>query len=204
MPSSPEQEEYLLFTAYSMTSAFAQNGFCFTVSGASTALQMPYSVIRPATATKDPAQYSSAAATWFVNHLNVPDWGICGGNGSLAVHMTDVGTTATTAAAVVVQVAVPTLLVAVSQTSSSSSSSLPPPSNTPSSLPATTSTGLGTKAEVAVVIAFVVVALLLVSWLFFWFRYMKQQRAGVVERKGSDKLEKETGTDKETEAGFVQ
>ena len=97
-------EQYLLFTAYSLTSAFAQDGTCVTNSGAPTPLQTPYSVANQGLVTADSAQYQSAVATWFVTFLDVPDWGICGENGSLAVHMAYADTTA------FVNVAVPTTL----------------------------------------------------------------------------------------------
>ena len=171
-----------------MTSAFAQNGYCFTVSGASTPLQTPYSVSKPATATSQPTAYSSAAASWFVGHLNVPDWGICGQNGSLAVHMADATTTQ------FVDVAVPTVLGAVSRTSSS----LSPSSSTAASQPslcAPASTGLSTSAKAAIGVAVPVIVLAVVgSGLVLWFSYRKQ-RAARIERRVEGKL----GTEMEGE-----
>ena len=176
--TSSANNEYLLFTAYSMTSAFAQDGFCFTVSGASTPLQTPYSVAKPATATAQPVEYSSAVASWFVGHLNVPDWGICGKNGSLAVHLADAKTTQ------FVDVAVPTVLGAVSRTS------LLGPSGT-----ASASTGLSTsaKAVIGVAVSIIVLAVVL-SGLILWLRYLKQ-RAARMERRVEEKL----GTKTESE-----
>ena len=130
-----------------MTSAFAQDGFCFTVSGASTPLPTPYSVAKPATATATPAQYSSAAASWFVAHLNVPDWGVCGKSGSLAVHLADATTTQ------FINVAVPTVLGAVSPSRTATSAlSYSAPS-------ATASTGLSTSAKAAIGVGVPVIVL---------------------------------------------
>ena len=165
-----------------MTSAFAQDGFCFTVSGASTPLQTPYSIAKPATATADPAEYSSAAASWFVAHVNVPDWGICGASGSLAVHLADATTTQ------FVDVAVPTVLAAVSRTSALSFS----PSSTATSSRAPVSTGLSTSAKVAIGVAVPVIVLAVVSAaLILWFTYRKQ-RAARMERRVEGKLGTET------------
>ena len=166
-----------------MTSAFSQNGYCFTVSGASTPLQTPYSVAKPTTATAKPAEYSSAAATWFVNHLNVPDWGICGENGSLAVHLADAQTTH------FVNVAVPTILGAVSRTPLLSSSSTATMIVTQSP---TASAGLSTSAKAAIGVAVPVIVLAVVlPALILWFRYRKQ-RAASMERKIQEKLGTET------------
>ena len=152
-----------------MTSAFAQDGFCFTVSGASTPLQTPYSVAKPATATAKPAEYSSAAASWFVGHLNVPDWGICGKNGSLAVHLADAKTTQ------FVNVAVPTPLLSPSSTATLVIS--------PSS-----STGLSTSAITAIGVAVPLIVLAVVlSGLILWIRYRKQ-RAARMDRRVEEKL----------------
>ena len=182
---SSSREEYLLCTAYSMTSAFAQDGLCTTVSGASTPLQAPYSILKPATATADPTQYSSAVATWFVDHLNVPDWGICGENGSLAVHMANSQTTA------FVDVAVPTILGAVSKSSPTTTATLVV---TQSSLPMTGSAGLSatSKAIIGVVVAVVVLTLVILG-LLLWFKY-RQQRKAMVEKGIEGKLETETET----------
>ena len=164
-----------------MTSAFAQDGFCFTVSGASTPLQTPYSVAKPTTATAKPAAYSSAAASWFVGHLNVPDWGICGENGSLAVHLADATTTQ------FVDVAVPTVLGALSRTPL-----LLSPSSTAISRPAPASAGLSTSAKAAVGIAVPVIVLTVVlSGLILWFKYRKQ-RAARMERRIEAKIGTET------------
>ena len=167
-----------------MTSAFAQDGFCNTVSGASRALQTPYSVVQPATATADPTQYSSALATWFVDHLNVPDWGICGKNGSLAVHMADAGTTA------VVNVAVPTVLGAVLRTSSSPSSSTVTSARVTDSTRASKGLSAEAKAAIGVCVGVGVLALV-VPGLILWYRYRKQRKA-MMERKMEEKLETET------------
>ena len=162
-----------------MTSAFAQDGFCFTVSGASTPLQTPYSVAKPATATAQPGEYSSAAASWFVGHLNVPDWGICGKNGSLAVHLADAKTTQ------VVNVAVPTPLL-----SPSSTATLVVFPSSPSS-----STGLSTSAKAAIgVFVPLIVLTVILSGLILWLRYRKQ-RAARMQRRVEEKL----GTEAESE-----
>ena len=162
-----------------MTSAFAQDGFCFTVSGASTPLQTPYSVAKPATATAQPAEYSSAAASWFVGHLNVPDWGICGKNGSLAVHLADAKTTQ------FVEVAVPTVSGAVPLLSPSSTATLVISHSS-------ASTGLSTSAKAAIGVAVPVIFLAVVlSGLILWFKYRKQ-RAARMERRIEDKLGTET------------
>ena len=172
-----------------MTSAFAQDGSCFTVSGASTPLQTPYSVAKPATATANPAEYSSAAASWFVGHLNVPDWGICGENGSLAVHMADAKTTQ------FVNVAIPTVLGAVSRTSPLSPSGTATSVISHSSLSAPASTGLSTSAKVAIGIAVPVIVLgVVLSGLILWFTYRKQRAAGMERR-----VEAKLGTETESE-----
>ena len=187
--TSSANKEYLLFTAYSMTSAFAQDGSCFTVSGASTPLQTPYSVAKPATATAQPAEYSSAVASLFVDHLNVPDWGICGENGSLAVHLADAKTTQ------FVDVAVPTVLGAVSRTPLLTPSSTATSVISHSSLSAPTSTGLSTSAKAAIGIAVPVIVLAVVlSGLILWFTYRKR-RVARMERRTEDKL----GTEMESE-----
>ena len=181
--TSSASQEYLLFTAYSMTSAFAQDGSCFTVSGASTPLQTPYSVAKPATATANPAEYSSTAASWFVGHLNVPDWGICGKNGSLAVHMADAKTTQ------FVDVTVPTVLGAVSRTSLLSPSSTATSHSSPL---APASTGLSNGAKVAIGVAVPVIVLgVVLSGLILWFSYRKQ-RGARMERRTEAKLGTET------------
>ena len=167
-----------------MTSAFAQDGSCFTVSGASTPLRSPYSVAKPATAPANPAQYSSAAASWFVDHLNVPDWGICGENGSLAVHLADAKTTQ------FVDVAVPTILGAVPSPSSTANSV-----TSHSSLSAPVSTGLSTSAKAAIGVAVPVIVLtVVVSGLMLWFTYRKQRNARM-ERRTEGKLGTETEDD---------
>ena len=177
--------EYLLFTAYSMTSAFAQDGFCITNSGASTALQTPYSVAVPPTATADPAQYQSAVATWFINFLEVPDWGVCGENGSLAVHMAEAATTRS------VNVAVLTTLGAVSLTSLTSPTYTGTLINTQSSLPKSGSAGLGADAVAVISVIVVVVFLGLVSsCMILWYKYRRQQ-AAMNERNIQKKLEPE-------------
>ena len=164
-----------------MTSAFAQDGYCFTVSGASTPLQTPYSVAKPATATAKPAEYSSAAASWFVGHLNVPDWGICGENGSLAVHLADATTTQ------FVDVAVPTVLGAPSRTPL-----LLSPSSAAISRPTPASSGLSTSAKTAIgVFVPVIVLAVVLSGLILWFKYRKQ-RAARMERRIEAKVGMET------------
>ena len=170
-----------------MTSAFSQNGFCFTVSGAPRPLQTPYSIAKPATATAKPAEYSSAVATWLVNYLNVPDWGTCGGDGSLEVHLADAETT------VSVHVAVPTALGAISR-----GPLLPPSSSAtsvvlPSSHSTTASAGLsmGAKAAIGIAVPVIVLSSVLLG-LIFWFRYRKQR--GIRNHDGmeiKDKMESE-------------
>ena len=163
-----------------MTSAFAQDGFCFTVSGASTPLPTPYSVAKPATATAAEAQYSSAAASWFIAHLNVPDWGICGKNGSLAVHLADATTTH------FVNVAVPTVLGAVSPSSSTATSAI-----SYSSPSATASTGLSTSAKAAIGVGVPVIVLaVVVSGLILWFTY-RRRRVARMERRVEENLRRE-------------
>ncbi len=174
-----------------MTSTFSQDGYCFTISGGSTPLQTPYSVAKPTTATADSAQYQSAVATWFVSFLDVPDWGVCGDNGSLAVHMADTDTTA------VVNVAVQTILGLASSTSFAVSSSTASLVGTTSSGSKSASGGLSTrvKAAIGLVVSVVVLALVLPG-LVLWYRYRKQRAAGM-ERRIQEKLE----TDMETETG---
>ena len=179
--------ENLLFTAYSMTSAFAQDGHCITNSGASTPLATPYSVAKPITATADPAQYRSAVATWFVNFLNVSDWGICGDNGSLAVHMANADTTA------VVNVALTTTSgVIISTTSYLSPTSTASLVVSQSSFPTPASSGLSTgiKAAIGLLVSVVVLALMIPGFVL-WYRYRKQ-RAATMEEKIQEKLEMET------------
>ena len=181
---SSAQKEYLLFTAYSMTSAFAQAGSCVTVSGAASPLPTPYSIAKPAVATADPAQYQSTLATWFVDLLKVPDWGICGINGSLAVHMANANTTA------FVNVAVPTLLGVVPLANTATVIV------TQSALPHSCSTGLGTSAKVAIgcIVAGVVVLGVLLPGTILWYRHRKQQ-AAVIERRTREKLDMDMDTD---------
>lgn len=177
----------MLFTAYSMTSAFTQNGFCFTVSGASTALQTPYSIAKPATATAKPTEYSSAVATWLVDYLNVPDWGICGEDGSVAVHLADAATTT------VVNVAVPTSLGAIPRgpfLSASSSTATVTVPQSPLSAPASTGLSASAKAAIGVAVPVIVLAVVLPA-LIVWFRYRKQ-RAAAMERKMQGKSGRET------------
>lgn len=164
--------EYLLFTAYSMTSTFAQDGFCFTISGASSALQTPYSVAVPPTATADPAQYQSAVATGFINFLEVPDWGVCGENGSLAVHMADAAITRS------VNVAVSTTLGAASLASLTSPSNTVTSGVTHSSRPKSGSAGLGADdvAVISVVVAVVFLGLVS-SCMILWYKHRRQQEA---------------------------
>ena len=177
-----------------MTSAFSQDGFCITNSGATTPLQTPYSVAKPATATADPAKYQSAAATWFVNHLGVRDWGICGENGSLAVHMANDSTSA------FVDVAVPTVLGVPSPTSFVSPSETTTLVVTQSSLPKPGSVGLssGIKAAIGLVVSVVVLGLILPASVL-WYKY-RRQHATMTEGTIEKKLETET----ETETGFSQ
>ena len=182
---SSSHEEYLLFTAYSMTSAFAQDGFCITNSGASTALQTPYSVAVPPTATADPARYQSAVATWFVGFLGVPDWGVCGENRSLAVHMTNAATTRS------VNVAVPTILGAASPTSITTPTNTVTLVVTQSSLPESSSAGLGADAVAVISVVVSVVFLgLVLSGIILWYKYRKQQ-AAINERRIQKKSEAE-------------
>ena len=177
--------EYLLFTAYSMTSAFAQDGLCTTDSGASTVLQTPYSVAVPPTATTDPAQYQSAVATWFINFLGVPDWGVCGENGSLAVHMIDAATTRS------VNVAVPTILGAATPTSLTSPTNILTLKGTQSSHPKSGSAGLGADAVAVISVVVAVIFLgLASSGVILWYKYRKQQ-AAMKERNIQKKLEVE-------------
>ena len=178
--------EYLLFTAYSMTSAFAQNGFCITNSGASSALQTPYSVAVRPTATADPAQYQSAVATWFINFLEVPDWGVCGEGGSLAVHMAEAATTRS------VIVAVSTTLGAVSLKSLASPTNTVTLGVTQSSRPNPGSAGLGADdvAVISVVVAVVFLGLVS-SCLILWYRFRRQQ-AAMNERNIGKQLEVES------------
>ena len=168
-----------------MTSAFAQDGSCITDSGASTALQTPYSVAVPPTATVDLAQYQSAVATWFVNFLGVPDWGVCGEDGSLAVHLTNAATTR------FVNVAVPNSLGAASPTSLTSPTNTVTSLVTQSSPPKSGPAGLGTNA-VAVISSFVAVVLLgfVSSGVFLWYEYRGQQ-AAMNERNIQKELEVE-------------
>lgn len=185
---SSSHEEYLLFTAYSMTSAFAQNGLCVTVSGASTPLQTPYSVAQLST-NANPAQYQSGAATSFVQFLKVPDWGVCGENGSLAVHMTNTDTTA------FFNVAVSTISGVASPTSLLSSSNTAALVATESQLSKPASNGLSTrdKAAIGLVVSVVVLALVLPG-LILWYKYRKQH-AAMTERRIQEKLEMETETE---------
>ena len=174
-----------------MTSAFSQDGFCATISGASSPLQTLYSVAKPTAATTDPALYQSAVATWFVSFLEVPDWGVCGENGSLAVHLDSADTTA------VVNVAVQTTRGASLRTSFASPSSTASLAVTPSSLPTPASTGLSTRAKAAIgLVVSVVVLALILPGLLLWHKYRKQ-RAAMTERKILDKLETETEVDTE-------
>lgn len=145
----------MLFTAYSLTSAFAQDGSCVTISGASTPLQTPYSVVKPATATADPAQFSSAVATWFISYLNVPNWGVCGEGGELEVHMADAGTTA------FVNVAVPTVLGVAERTSSLEMSSTVTTVVTQISRPTHAEGGLSASDKAAIGVAAAIVGLVL-------------------------------------------
>ena len=186
---SSAQIEYLLFTAYSMTSAFSQDGFCATISGASTPIQTPYWVAKPTAATTNPVLYQAAAAARFVSFLDVPDWGICGENGSLAVHMANADTTA------VVNVEVQTTLGAALPTYFASPSNTANLAVTTSSLPATASTGLSNraKATIGLVVSIVLLALLLPGGLLL-YQYRKQ-RAAIIERKIQEKLETETETE---------
>lgn len=178
-----------------MTSAFTQNGFCFTVSGASKALQTPYSIAKPATATAKPTQYSSAVATWLVDYLNGPDWGNCGENGSLAVHLADAATTN------IVNVAVPTGLGAISRgpfLSPSSSSSSPSSTAAVTVSQSPSSSGLSTSAKAAIGVAVPVIVLaVLVPALILWFRYRKQRAALLMRER---KMEGKLGTGTETES----
>ena len=168
-----------------MTSAFAQDGFCITNSGASTALQTPYSVAVPPTATADPARYQSAAATWFINFLGVPDWGVCGENGSLAVHMADAATTRS------VNVAVPTSVGAASPTSLMSPTNTVTLVVTQSSRPKSGSAGLGADAVAVISVIVALVFLGLVSsGVILWYRYRRHQ-AALTERNIQKKLEVE-------------
>ena len=181
-----------------MTSTFSQDGFCFTISGASTPLQTPYSVAKPTTATADLARYQSAAATWFVNSLSVPDWGVCGANGSLAVHMADADAIA------VVNVAVQTTLGAASPTSFAVPSSTASLVGTASSVSKSGSGGLSTrvKAAIGLVVSVVILALVLPG-LVLWYRYRKQRAAGM-ERRIQEKLETETEKETEMEIGVAR
>ena len=176
-----------------MTSAFTQNGFCFTVSGASTSLQTQYSVAKPSTtastnsaiASARLAEYSSAAATWFVNFLNVPDWGVCGANGSLAVHMADDDATTTQ----FVNVAVPTGLGAIFRTPLLASSS----SSTSTVGEVAASSGLSTSDKALIGVGVPVIVLMVVlPGLILWFRLRKQRAAALMERKLQEKLGTET------------
>ena len=193
---SSSYQEYLLFTAYSITSAFAEDGFCFTNSGASTPLKTPYSVAKPATATADLAQYQSAEATWFVHYLDVPDWGICGENGSLAVHMTSADITA------FVNVAVQTIFRAALPTSSVFPTNTPSLAFTQSSLPTPASAGLssGVKAAIGLLVSVFILAVV-VPALILCYRYRKQ-RAAMMERKMQEKLETETQLEIEFSKGI--
>ena len=182
-----------------MTSAFTQDGFCFTVSGASSTLPTPYSVAKPATATANPTQYSSAVASWFVNYLDVPDWGVCGGDGSLVVHMVDAKTTQ------VVNVAVPTVLGAGSRTPIvSASNTAGGVVVTPSSVPTRGSSGLSAGAEAAIGVAVVVGVLgILVPGVVLGVRYRsRKQRRAVEERMAREKLGMETETESGIERGL--
>ena len=189
---SSAREEYLLFTAYSMTSAFAQDGFCTTISGASTPLQTPYSVARPTAATTNPALYQSAVATGFIDFLDVPDWGVCGENGSLALHMVHAGTTA------IVDVAVQTTLGVTLPTSFASPSNTASLTVTPSSLPTSVSKGLSTRSKAAIGLGVSAIFLaVILPGLLLWYKHRKQ-RAAMIERKIQDKVE----TEEETETEF--
>ena len=168
-----------------MTSTFAEDGSCITISGASTALQTPYSVAVPPTATVDPAQYQSAVATWFVNFLEVPDWGVCGENGSLAVHLTNAATTR------FVNVAVPTTLGAASRTSLTSPTDTVTSLVTQSSPPKSAPAGLGADAVAVIGVVVAVVLLCFISsGVILWYKYRKQQ-AAMKERNIQEKLEVE-------------
>lgn len=179
-----------------MTSTFSRDGYCFTISGASTPLQTPYSVAKPTTATVDPAQYQSAVATWFVSFVDVPDWGVCGENGSLAIHMADADATA------VVNVAVQTILGVASPTSFAVPSSTASLVGTTSSVSKSASGGLSTrlKAAIGLVVSVVVLALVLPG-LVLWYRYRKQRAAGM-ERRIQEKLETETEMEKGVARGY--
>ncbi|KAM0804458.1 hypothetical protein BDR22DRAFT_885711 [Usnea florida] len=177
--------EYLLFTAYSMTSAFAQDGSCITNSGASTALQTPYSVAVPPTATVDPAQYQSAVATWFINFLGVPDWGVCGENGSLAVHLTNAATTRSVNVAVSTSLGIASLtsLTSPTNTVTSLATHCSPPKSGPAAL------GADAVAVISVVVAVVLLGFVS-SGVFLWYEYRGQQ-AAMNERNIQNKLEVE-------------
>lgn len=183
---SSANKEYVLFTAYSMTSAFTQNGFCFTNSGASSALPTPYSVAKPASATANPTQFSSALASWFVDALKVPDWGVCGADGSLVVHLAGAETTQT------VNVAVPTVLGAISRTSSlpSASTSAGGLVVTPSSHGTEASGGLsaGAKAAVGVMVAVVVLGLLVLGLVLFSRYGARKHREAMMKEMAELKL----------------
>lgn len=192
---SSSSEQYLLFTAYSMTSAFAQNGLCITNSGAPRPIPTPYSVANQGIATADPTQHQSALATSFVHFLNIPDWGICGENGSLAVHMANAETTA------FVNVAISTTSGAALPISVLSSSSTASLVATQSSLPTPASTGLTNRDKAAIgVVVSVFFLCLVLPGLVLWHKYRKQ-RAAKIERKIQEKLEIETETDMETSEG---
>ena len=168
-----------------MTSAFTQDGFCFTNSGASRALQTPYSVSVPPTATADPAQYQSAVATWFINFLEVPDWGVCGKNGSLAVHMAEAATTRS------VNVAVSTIRGAATPTSLTSTTNTGTLIVTQSSRPKSGSAGLGADAVAVISVVVALVFLGLVSsCMLLWYKHRRHQ-AAINERNIQKKLEVE-------------
>ena len=122
----------------------------------------------------------------------MPDWGVCGENGSLAVRMESADNSA------VVDVAVRTILGATLPTSFASPSNTASLAVTPSSLPTPASTGLSTrvKAAIGLVVSVIVLGLILPG-LLLWYKHRKQ-RAAMTERKIQDKAKTETET--ETEA----
>ena len=122
----------------------------------------------------------------------MPDWGVCGENGSLAVHMESADTTA------VVNVAVQTTREKALLTSFASPTNTASLAVTPSSLPTSASAGLSTRAKAAAtgLVTSVGVLALILPGLLVWYKSRKQ-RAAMVDRKIQDKLEVETETETE-------
>ena len=77
--SNATPTSYILFTAYSITSAYTLNGLCVTTSGSSISLSPAFSITIPATV--DSTAYSSSVGSLFEDHLG---FSTCEGNGMQA------------------------------------------------------------------------------------------------------------------------